>query len=266
VSPQTFIKVVNYQHMMPTRYTLDVDLKSAVPADVLDQEDKKDEARRVRACTALSQHALFSPASAAGPVLDIRVSGHHGQVHQLASHSVVSCRRPRTCCSRSLPPARTGGSLPSCGSEVDTVRCGLQPRHDGALRTLGLKTQPVGRTASVATSVQRVVRAVGPSGVVGGASMVHPAQTCHCKSRNHAHPVSTTSTLNNCNPPEQAVSSILDLLRQEAELLCLWCAVQSEALCSSLPCRCAGCHRCPQLEDCLKGHFPFVCICIRAEV
>ena len=47
---QTFIKVVNYQHMMPTRYTLDVDLKSAVPADVLDQEDKKDEARRVRAC------------------------------------------------------------------------------------------------------------------------------------------------------------------------------------------------------------------------
>lgn len=33
--------------MMPTRYTLDVDLKSAVPADVLDQEDKKDEARRV---------------------------------------------------------------------------------------------------------------------------------------------------------------------------------------------------------------------------
>ncbi len=51
---QTFIKVVNYQHMMPTRYTLDVDLKAAVPADVLDQEDKKDEARRVRAHA--SQH------------------------------------------------------------------------------------------------------------------------------------------------------------------------------------------------------------------
>lgn len=27
VPPQTFVKAVNYQHMMPTRYTLDVDLK-----------------------------------------------------------------------------------------------------------------------------------------------------------------------------------------------------------------------------------------------
>ena len=62
------------------------------------------------------------------------------------------------------------------------------------------------------------------------------------------------------------MSSILDLLRQKAELLCLWRAVQSEALCSPLPCRCAGCGGQPQPEDCLKGHFPLVRICIGAEV
>lgn len=45
---QTFIKVVNYQHMMPTRYTLDVDLKAVVTQDVLDNSTKKQEARKVR--------------------------------------------------------------------------------------------------------------------------------------------------------------------------------------------------------------------------
>ena len=45
---QTFIKAVNYQHMMPTRYTLDVDLKGVVSADVLDNSTKKEEARKVR--------------------------------------------------------------------------------------------------------------------------------------------------------------------------------------------------------------------------
>ena len=45
--PQTFIKAVNYQHIMPTRYTLDLDLKNAVPTDVLDNPDRKDDARRV---------------------------------------------------------------------------------------------------------------------------------------------------------------------------------------------------------------------------
>ena len=44
---QTFIKVVNYQHMMPTRYTLDVDLKAVVTQDVLDNSTKKQEARKV---------------------------------------------------------------------------------------------------------------------------------------------------------------------------------------------------------------------------
>lgn len=44
---QTFIKAVNYQHIMPTRYTLDVDLKSCVPADVLGNQERKEEARKV---------------------------------------------------------------------------------------------------------------------------------------------------------------------------------------------------------------------------
>ncbi|KAK9836041.1 hypothetical protein WJX81_008401 [Elliptochloris bilobata] len=43
---KTFIKVVNYQHMMPTRYTLDVDLKAIVTQDVLDNSTKKQEARK----------------------------------------------------------------------------------------------------------------------------------------------------------------------------------------------------------------------------
>lgn len=36
-----FIKLVNYQHLMPTRYTLDVDLKDVVTADCLSTKDKK---------------------------------------------------------------------------------------------------------------------------------------------------------------------------------------------------------------------------------
>uniref|UniRef100_A0A5B7B9X0 Putative 60S ribosomal protein L27-3 n=1 Tax=Davidia involucrata TaxID=16924 RepID=A0A5B7B9X0_DAVIN len=32
---KTFIKLVNYNHIMPTRYTLDVDLKDVVTLDVL---------------------------------------------------------------------------------------------------------------------------------------------------------------------------------------------------------------------------------------
>lgn len=38
---KAFIKVVNYSHLMPTRYTLDVDLKDAVSVDVLQSRDKK---------------------------------------------------------------------------------------------------------------------------------------------------------------------------------------------------------------------------------
>jgi large subunit ribosomal protein L27e len=36
-----FIKLVNYQHLMPTRYTLDVDLKEVATLDALKSKDKK---------------------------------------------------------------------------------------------------------------------------------------------------------------------------------------------------------------------------------
>ncbi|CAI0555595.1 unnamed protein product [Linum tenue] len=38
---KAFIKVVNYTHIMPTRYTLDVDLKDVVTPDSLVTKDKK---------------------------------------------------------------------------------------------------------------------------------------------------------------------------------------------------------------------------------
>lgn len=38
---KAFIKVVNYSHIMPTRYTLDVDLKDVVSLDTLQSRDKK---------------------------------------------------------------------------------------------------------------------------------------------------------------------------------------------------------------------------------
>lgn len=38
---KTFVKLVNYQHLMPTRYTLDVDLKDVVSLESLQSRDKK---------------------------------------------------------------------------------------------------------------------------------------------------------------------------------------------------------------------------------
>merc|ERR1711976_358750 len=45
-SVKTFVKMVNYNHIMPTRYTLDVDLKSVVTTDVADNSTKRTEARK----------------------------------------------------------------------------------------------------------------------------------------------------------------------------------------------------------------------------
>jgi hypothetical protein len=39
--PQAFIKVVNYNHIMPTRYTLDLDLKTAVTGEATESTDKR---------------------------------------------------------------------------------------------------------------------------------------------------------------------------------------------------------------------------------
>ncbi|KAF6144898.1 hypothetical protein GIB67_036601 [Kingdonia uniflora] len=38
---KAFVKLVNYNHIMPTRYTLDVDLKDAVNVESLVSKDKK---------------------------------------------------------------------------------------------------------------------------------------------------------------------------------------------------------------------------------
>ncbi|KAL6997698.1 Large ribosomal subunit protein eL27x, partial [Sarracenia purpurea var. burkii] len=38
---KAFVKLVNYNHIMPTRYTLDVDLKEVVTLDALQSRDKK---------------------------------------------------------------------------------------------------------------------------------------------------------------------------------------------------------------------------------
>ncbi|KAG6591813.1 60S ribosomal protein L27-3, partial [Cucurbita argyrosperma subsp. sororia] len=38
---KAFIKLVNYQHLMPTRYTLDVDLKDVVNVDCLQSKGSK---------------------------------------------------------------------------------------------------------------------------------------------------------------------------------------------------------------------------------
>ena len=46
-SVQTFIKVVNYQHLMPTRYTLEVDMKNLVTTEAVENSTKRKEARKV---------------------------------------------------------------------------------------------------------------------------------------------------------------------------------------------------------------------------
>ncbi|KAF8032171.1 hypothetical protein BT93_D1182 [Corymbia citriodora subsp. variegata] len=38
---KTFVKLVNYRHLMPTRYTLDVDLKDVITPDCIQSKDKK---------------------------------------------------------------------------------------------------------------------------------------------------------------------------------------------------------------------------------
>lgn len=43
---RAFVKVVNYTHVMPTRYTLDVDLKAAVGADATESAAKRADARK----------------------------------------------------------------------------------------------------------------------------------------------------------------------------------------------------------------------------
>lgn len=53
---QTFIKVANYQHIMPTRYTLDTDLKGLVTTEAVENSSKRSEA-----CKVSATEQLFSP-------------------------------------------------------------------------------------------------------------------------------------------------------------------------------------------------------------
>merc|ERR1711966_118503 len=41
-----FVRLINYNHLMPTRYTIDVDVKSVVNKDVLSDPSKKLAARK----------------------------------------------------------------------------------------------------------------------------------------------------------------------------------------------------------------------------
>lgn len=43
-----FVKVVNYNHIMPTRYSLDVDLKSVVTVDSIKDTQRKETKKQVR--------------------------------------------------------------------------------------------------------------------------------------------------------------------------------------------------------------------------
>ena len=45
-SMKVFVKMVNYNHLMPTRYTLDVDLKATVTPDTVDNKDKRKDATK----------------------------------------------------------------------------------------------------------------------------------------------------------------------------------------------------------------------------
>jgi hypothetical protein len=51
---QTFIKTINYSHLMPTRYNLDVDLKTVVSGEVLESAAAKKDANKVLVSTWLS--------------------------------------------------------------------------------------------------------------------------------------------------------------------------------------------------------------------
>ncbi|MEW5300087.1 MAG: hypothetical protein WDW38_002923 [Sanguina aurantia] len=45
-SLKAFIKTINYNHLMPTRYTLDVDMKHLVTGEALENSTKKVESRK----------------------------------------------------------------------------------------------------------------------------------------------------------------------------------------------------------------------------
>ncbi|KAG8365225.1 hypothetical protein BUALT_Bualt18G0082200 [Buddleja alternifolia] len=71
---KAFVKVVNYNHIMPTRYTLDVDLKDVVSPDALVSRDKK-----VTACKEIKARRRFATDLAAGLSLRAGIHGKTGK-------------------------------------------------------------------------------------------------------------------------------------------------------------------------------------------
>ncbi|XP_024030015.1 60S ribosomal protein L27 [Morus notabilis] len=47
---KAFVKLVNYQHLMPTRYTLDVDLKDICQHSTLQSKDKVTALKETKKC------------------------------------------------------------------------------------------------------------------------------------------------------------------------------------------------------------------------
>jgi len=41
-----FVKYVNYNHLMPTRYSVDIDVKTAVNPNIMKKEDTRIEAKK----------------------------------------------------------------------------------------------------------------------------------------------------------------------------------------------------------------------------
>lgn len=110
---KTFVKAINYNHMMPTRYNLDSmdDLKTVVTSDVLDNATKKaswERGEQDQAAVARGGRALKLPCMQRGEVEDRPKPGKN------STHSCCrsrSGRPPRSPWRRSSRPARTGESV-----------------------------------------------------------------------------------------------------------------------------------------------------------
>lgn len=142
---QTFIKTINYSHLMPTRYNLaDVDLKGTVSGEALENASAKKSANQVRAAA-----PSRSPRQRRSARRQLR-SG----VCAACDGRAAACRRRRSCWRRSSRRARTAGSSPSCASEHGAgVRLGVTA---GVVHRLAYVATPVKSIAAAAACVERV--------------------------------------------------------------------------------------------------------------
>ncbi|CAJ1935726.1 unnamed protein product [Sphenostylis stenocarpa] len=92
---KAFVKLVNYQHLMPTRYTLDVDLKDAVTPDVLVSKDKKVTAlketkKRLEDRFKTGKNRCLLPVKSVGRRLIERVSTYYNYVSEYEQHEIYN--------------------------------------------------------------------------------------------------------------------------------------------------------------------------------